>query len=355
MATNVGIRGLGYFLPPELRRNEWWDPRIVASWQAAQREPPGPPPELRTEGQRLVARAMANHRTDPFRGAIERHILSDDMSPVDMEERAAREAIARAGVDPSEIDLLLTYRVAPDYLLSNPACEIHARLGLQPACFSMHTDVSSYAFLMQLTMAEAMICAGRARCALLIQSCAASRLLDMTDEIAPYFGDAATAAVVGRVSAPHGIEAAVHFTDGRFLRTLCAGVPGARWYDEGRAKLHLGDARQMQQLLLDTADWCKESVNAVLAKASRTPDEAAFVCIHQGTPWLRTVVLEYLALPSARSVETFTKTGYVFASTLPLELAIALDQGLLRDGDVVVLTGGGTGMTFGSLVLRWGT
>lgn len=354
MGTNVGIRGLGVYLPPEVRRNDWWTPEHVARWTEQRRAAAAPLPEARTEGERRVAQAMSAQSLDPFLGAVERHLIPDDMSLLDMEERAARAAVARAGVDLHDIDLLLTNTIVPDHLLGNPACALHERLGLTKTCFSMHSDVPSYAFMMQLTLAQAMISAGQARHALLVQSCAPSRLVDMTDALAPYFGDAATAAVVGRVSEGRGIEASVHFTDGRYPRTLIASVRGARWYNEGRTELHVGDAWQAQRVFLETADVCRKSVDAALAKASRTHDEVDFFCIQQGTPWLRAITQEYLGLSSARSVETFMRTGYVFGSAQPIGLAFAEEQGLLSEGDLVVLTGGGPGITYGAIVTRWG-
>jgi 3-oxoacyl-[acyl-carrier-protein] synthase-3 len=355
MATNVGIRGLGVYLPPEVRRNDWWTPEHVARWTEQRRAAAEPLPEARTEGERRVAQAMSAQALDPFLGSVERRLMPDDMSLLDMEERAARAAVARAGVDLHDIDLLLTNTIVPDQLLGNPACALHERLGLTKTCFSMHSDVPSYAFVMQLTLAEAMIGAGHARCALLVQSCAPSRLIDRTAALAPYFGDAATAAVVGRVSEGRGIEASVHLTDGRYPQMLVVSVPGARWFDEGRAVIHNADGGQKQRAFLAAADACKEGVDAALAKASRSLADVDFFCIHQGMPWVRPVVQEYLGLSSARSIETFARTGYVFASSQPIALALAEEQGLLLDGDLAVLTGGGPGMTYGATVIRWGT
>ncbi|HSK00693.1 MAG TPA: 3-oxoacyl-[acyl-carrier-protein] synthase III C-terminal domain-containing protein [Kofleriaceae bacterium] len=352
MTTNVGIRGLGVFLPPEVRRNDWWTPEHVARWMAERRA--GARPEPRTAGEALVARAMAAQARDPFLGTVERRVMPGDMSALDMEERAARAAIARAGVDLRDIDLLLTNTLVPDHLLGNPACKLHARLGLERACFSMHSDVPGYAFMMQLSLAEAMIATGQAHCALLVQSCTPSRLLDLAGPLAPYFGDAATAAVVGPVSPGRGIEASVHFTDGRHAQTLAAGVPGGRWYDEGRAVLHHVDDGQAQRVFLEAADVCKQGVDAALAKARRGHADVDFFCIHQGTPWVRTVALEHLGLTSARSVETFARTGYVFSSAQPIALAFAEEQGLIHEGDLVVITGAGSGLTYGAIILGWG-
>src|SRR5213075_272255 len=164
--------GLGVYLPPEVRRNDWWPADVVARWVDARRRGPRPQvPEPITEGARRVIRAMSEQSVDPFQSTVERRVMPPGMSAHDMEEQAARTAIDRAGVDAGAIDLLLTQTIVPDCLVGNPACILHQRLGLQRSCFSMHTDVSSSAFLMQLTLSDAMIRAGQARCALLVQSC----------------------------------------------------------------------------------------------------------------------------------------------------------------------------------------
>jgi 3-oxoacyl-[acyl-carrier-protein] synthase-3 len=356
MGSKVGILGLGVYLPPEIRRNDWWPSEVVERWTEAQRGTPKPslPSDL-SEGTRRVLHALSKQALDPFRSTVQRHVIPDTMTVIDMEERAALAALERARVRRDEIDLLLTYTFAPDHLLANPACLLHHRLALPRACFSMHTDASSFAFMMQLTLAEAMIRVGRARRALLVQSCIPSRLLDMEDAISPSFGDAATAVVVGPVSDARGIEASVSYTDGTHPRSLIASVPGGTWYAAGRAVLHEGDPTQAQQVFLSSADAFKESVDAVLASSSYAHRDVDFFCIHQGAPWLRQVVQEYVGLSTARSVETYAQTGYVFASTLPAALAFAQEQQVLADGDLVVLAAGGPGTTYGATLLRWGT
>jgi 3-oxoacyl-[acyl-carrier-protein] synthase-3 len=353
MSANVGIRGLGVYLPPEVRRNDWWAEH-VGRWMDERRAAARPLPEARTEGERRVLEQLAIQVRDPFQGSEERHVMPDEMSVLDMEEHAARAAIARAAVDPRDIDLVLTNTIVPDFLLGNPAAMLHERLGLQKACFSLHSDVVSYTFMMQLQLAEAMIAAGRARCALIVQSCTPSRLVPATDAIAPFFGDAATAAVVGRVSEGRGLEAAVHRTDGRYARYLIASVPGGRWYDDGRAVLHIAEPQKTQRVFLETADVWKECMEALLAQAARAREDIDFFCVHQGARWVRPVVQEYLGLTAARSVDTFSRTGHVFASAQPLGLARAEEQGLLRPDDLVLLVGGGSGITYGASLIRWG-
>jgi 3-oxoacyl-[acyl-carrier-protein] synthase III len=292
---------------------------------------------------------------DPFQGAVARHVMPDDMTVLDMAEHAGRLALDRAGIAADDIDLLLSHTVMPDLLLGNPASQLHHRLGLPRRCFAMETSASTYSFLMQLSLAEAMITAGRAQLALLVQACGASRLLDAADPIAPLFGDAATALVVGPVSAGRGIQAAAHHADGRYPNTLVAGVRGGAWCDPGRGVIHIASAHQMRDLLLETADLCKEGIDEVLATAGVTANDVGFFAMHQGTAWIRRIVQDHAGLERARTVDTFAETGYLFAAIVPAGLARAEQAGLLGQDDLVLATGGGTGMTFGSILLRWGT
>lgn len=353
MTTRVGILGIGSYLPPEIRRNDWWPKNLVERW-VRERPAPGPRPDVSklSEAARRIVAALSVQADDPFQGAVERRILAPELSVVDMEVHAACDAIERARIDAADIDLLLTHTVAPEVLLSNPAALLHHRLGLARECLAMQTEAAAYSFLDQLAIADAMITAGRARCALLVQSCAASRLVEPDDVVAPYFGDAATAVVVAGASG-RGILGAVHFTDGRFPNTLVASVPNSTWYAPGRPVIHLGDPAGMRAVMMQTVDLCKSSVEAVLARSGIAASAVRFFCMHQGTPWLRELAQEFAGLSAAASVETFTKTGYVFSSILPLGLRAAQEQHLLERGDLAVLFAGGTGMTYGATVLEW--
>lgn len=353
MGTCVGIRGVALYLPPVVRHNNWWPGEVINRWQAVRRAPP--PDGPLSPGAARVAAAIREQAADPFQGSVSRHVMPDGMTVLDMAEHAAREALGRAGASAGDIDLLLTNTVLPDVLLGNPACQVHHRLGLPRRCFAMETAVPTYSFLMQLSLAQAMIASGQARLALLVQSCAATRLVDPDDPISPLFGDGATAVVVGPVSAGRGLLGAVHHCDGRYPSTLVAGVPGGTWADARRGVLHVADPVQMRDVFLATADVCKETIDATLAGAGLAPDDVGFFAMHQGTPWIRRVVQDHTGLTGARTIDTFARTGYLFAGIQPAALALAEQAGMLAPGDVVLAAGGGTGMTYGSTVLRWGT
>jgi len=351
MVSSVGIRGVALYLPPVVRSNDWWPRDVVAQWQSATRAAPDRP---LTAGEALVAAAMREQAADPFQGAVSRHVMPDGMTVLDMAEQAGLLALSRAGAARGDIDLLLTNTILPDVLMGNPACEIHHRLGLPRRCFALETSAATYSFLMQLSLAHAMIASGQARLALLVQCCAPSSSIDIDDPISPLFGDGASAAVVGRVSDGHGMLAAIHHCDGRFPDTLVASVRGGTWSDPGRGVIHVANPIQMRDVFLATADVCKEGIDAVLASSARTTTDVGFFAMHQGTPWIRRVVQRHAGLEHARSTDSFAQTGYLFACTVPAALALAERAGLLADDDLVLATSGGPGITFGSIAMQWG-
>lgn len=354
IASGIGILGVGTHLPPEVRTNDWWRPEVVARWMqgrerglAALREAP----PAATPAMRAIVGAMLELGGDPFGGVVERRVLAADATATDMETAAAEIALARAGIDRDAVDLLLVHTAVPEYLLANSACVLHRRLGLPAACLALEAQASAYSFVAQLALAEAMIAAGRARHALLVQSSAASRLLDPDDPVSAVLGDAASAVIVGRVG-NGGIQATVHRADGRVSNSLVASVRGGRWYD-GRSVLHLADPAGERQLMLETVDRGKDVIAAVLAAAGRRAEEVAFFAVHQGTPWLRRLTQAHAGIATARTIDLFPRTGYVFAASLPLVLEAAERDGQLSPADLVLVFGGGTGITFGATLISW--
>src|SRR5689334_16452083 len=119
----VGILGLGTYVPPHVRTNDWWSPDVVAGWKdrAASRATRAdmPPAETLTPAMRKTLAALGQFADDPFRGAVERRVMPDDMLVAEMEARAAREAIQQAGINLDEIDVILSQTPVPDQLMVN--------------------------------------------------------------------------------------------------------------------------------------------------------------------------------------------------------------------------------------------
>ncbi|HVH42803.1 MAG TPA: hypothetical protein VM925_10690, partial [Labilithrix sp.] len=152
MSKSIGILGVGTYLPPEIRKNDWWPEHTTRKWQErAARAVERARADLDsapTEGARKAAEAILALAKDPFQGSRERRVMAADMKASDMETLAAKEAIARSGIPQEEIDLVLSYTMIPDYINVPSACVVHGNLGLKERCTTMAVDAVCNSFLM---------------------------------------------------------------------------------------------------------------------------------------------------------------------------------------------------------------
>jgi 3-oxoacyl-[acyl-carrier-protein] synthase III len=356
-SENVGIYGIGVYLPEIVRTNDWWPEEIVAKWKERVTgkldRPADHSDELATEGGRLVLEAMAELRDDPFKGSRERRIMPEGMLTSHMELAAARDAIARANVDPQQIDLVLSTTSLPDYLMVPNACRTHDALGLNKRCFALQTEGVCNAFHMQLTLAESMIKAGQARVALLIQSSGTSRLMRREDPMSAWFGDGATAVIVGRVASGYGVLGRCHEADGSYYEGLVCGIPNRRWY-EGAPYAYIVLPHLSRKLLLETLHRSRVLIHDAIKEAGLQLADIDFYAAHQGFAWLRKVTQKLAGIDHAQTLDTFPMTASILGANIPLILALAEREGLLRSGDDIATFGGAAGAILSSFVVRWG-
>ena len=351
----VGILGIGAQLPTEVRDNSFWSEAIVESWRqktAARHnlgeDAPGSP------GRALVHAAFKAEARDPFRGVRTRRVLADSARTADLEIAAARDALERSGVKREEIELLLVHSSLPDFQGANGACTVHSGLELSRSCMSLSIDSAFNAFHHQVTLAESMISAGRARKALLVQSNTLSRALPYDQQHSAWFGDGATAVVVGPVSDGRGVLASAHHTDGSLHDGIVVGVPGKRWFDHGQAFLYSERPQAARETLFSAVDHGKDVLSSALARAGLSATDVRYFGCHQGFSWLREVTQQHAGMTQARAMDTFSWTGNLGSANIPFVLHQGVEEGLLSDGDVVATYAGGTGITWSSLVMRWG-
>ncbi len=307
-----------------------------------------------SDGARRTINALAKLDGDPFEGSRERRVIDSAAEVSDIEVLAARDAMERAGVQASQIDFILSYTPCPDDLVVSQACVVHRKLGLRENCFALTTDVGCNAFAMQLELARSMIGSGQARFGLLTQSNTIQHRVPREEPASAWFGDAATAVVVGPVGHGRGVLSSSHFTDGSLNRALVLGVPGRRWWDAGEITLHPVDGPATKKMLFSLVDWAKQAVGGAIEKAGLQPEDVDFYSSHQATAWLRPTTQEHIGLQRARSVDIFPWTASLTGANSPMQLAIGEREGLLQADDVVAVFSGGTGVTWSGTVMRWG-
>jgi 3-oxoacyl-[acyl-carrier-protein] synthase-3 len=362
MAANVGIHGIGLYLPEEIRRNDWWPAAIVDSWtqKKAQKLPSiskiveGAAAGGANPAAAAVMAAIGEYANDPFQGSVERRVAPDSMNASEMEVRAARDAIERAGIRADQIEFVLSHSALSDYHLCANACVVKEELGLPRRCLTLGVELACNTFAPQLEVAESLIQSGRHRYGLLVQSSLGTRLVPREQPASALFGDGATAVVVGPVADGFGVLGRSHFSDGAYFRGVVSGVPGKRWYDEGRVVMYVEDAGLARETFLFIGERSKHAIDTALGEAKLGAADVDFYACHQATAWIRKFTQANAGMTRARAIDTFPWTTSIFSANVPLILGLAEREGAIHDGDVFTTFAGGLGFTWSSIVGRWG-
>jgi 3-oxoacyl-[acyl-carrier-protein] synthase-3 len=254
---------------------------------------------------------------------------------------AGADALARAGVDASEVDLVLVATTTADDVLPNAAPLVAAELGCHGAG-AFDVGAACTGFLSALAVGSGLIESGRARCAVVIGADFMSRITDPTDRgTAAVFADGAGAVVL------------VASSDGQIGPiVLGSDADGAD---------HITVRRERPVIFMQGHETFREAV-ARLADATLQASQAAHVPLdeidvfvyHQANGRILSAVGERLGLPAERVVDCIAEYGNTSAATLPLALEFAVSSGRLRSGGLALLGAFGAGFTWGATVLRWG-
>ena len=348
--NGIGILGMGKYLPPTVRTNDAWSGEVTALWRRGS-----------ATADDVISSAVAmavssiGDSAEPFAGICERRVMSEAMTASDMELCAASQAIEDAEISAEDLRLIVCASFVPDQLLSNNACRLHHRLRAPSRCAAVSLEAGCDAFLPAVSMAVSAIGAHSGGYALVVQSSAVSRILDYERPSSQYFGDGATAAVIGPVSAGHGLLApVVHRTDGSLNGAMAAGSRGRPWYRSLRMQLHSPDVGAAHRLVTRSLEFLVDVAQQALEDGSSTSDAVDFFNVHQGFPWMLDGMRSLLGLERARAVDTFTRYGNCAGATLPLGLCLGAADGVLRPDDLVLLAGLGVGATASAGLFRWG-
>jgi 3-oxoacyl-[acyl-carrier-protein] synthase-3 len=244
------------------------------------------------------------------------------------------------------VDLIIVATSTPDMVFPSTATILQRKLGVH-GCAAFDLQAVCSGFVYALTVADSMIRAGGAKCALVIGSEVFSRILDFNDRTTcVLFGDGA-GAVVLEASATPGILASDLHADGRHLDILC--VPGsvAGGQVTGNPLLRM-DGQAVFKLAVGVLE---SAARAVLEKAGRTEADLDWLIPHQANIRIMNGTAKKLKLPPEKLVVTVDEHGNTSAASVPLALDVAVRSGRVKRGDTVMLEGVGGGFTWGAVLL----
>jgi 3-oxoacyl-[acyl-carrier-protein] synthase-3 len=281
-------------------------------------------------------------------GIRERHIAAEGEFTSDLALHASRAALAAAGRAPEDVDLIVLGTSTPDMVFPSSACLLQAKLGVRKgAAFDVQAVCSGFVYA--LATADLFIRSGRHRCALVVGAEVFSRILDWKDRgTCVLFGDGAGAVVLEASEAPGILSSHLH-ADGSYASILntpghvCAGAVQG----DPTLKMDGGAVFKLAVRVLD------ESAREALAANAMTVEDLDIYIPHQANVRIVSHVAKKLGLPDSKCIVTVDRHANTSAASIPLALDVAVRDGRVKKGSLVLLQGVGGGFTWGSVLLRY--
>ena len=283
-------------------------------------------------------------------GIRERRIAAPEEAFTDLALPAAKAALEQAGMDAADLDLLLCATVTPDMMFPTSSALLADALGA-PDAAAYDLLAGCTGFMYALAQAYGMVAAGLAQRALVVGGDVLSRILDWTDRsTVVLFGDGAGAVVVERTP-ERGFLGFELGADGGGGMHLSLPGSGSRRIDDGSANgyVHMNGPevfRFATRVLVSSAE-------AVLERCGVSVDDVDVYVPHQANVRIMDHAAQKLGIPRERMVVNVDRYGNTSSGSIPLALAEAQRERRLKKGDLVLMTGMGAGLTWGSGLLEW--
>ncbi|WP_018697727.1 beta-ketoacyl-ACP synthase III [Amorphus coralli] len=285
-------------------------------------------------------------------GISERRIAAPDETTCDLGLRAAQRALVDAGLAPQDIDLIILATATPDNTFPATAVSIQERLGINTGmAFDLQAVCSGFVYA--LTTADAYLRNGLAQRALVIGAETFSRILDWEDRTTcVLFGDGAGAVVLeaqegtGAVS-DRGLLASKLRSDGRHKEKLFVDGGPSSTQTVGHLRM------QGREVFKHAVAMITDVIEAVFEQSGMTAEDIDWFVPHQANKRIIDASARKLGIADEKVVSTVDRHGNTSAASIPLALDVAVKDGRIKRGDLVLLEAMGGGFTWGAVLLRW--
>jgi 3-oxoacyl-[acyl-carrier-protein] synthase-3 len=291
-------------------------------------------------------------------GIRERHIVDPGVATSDLGKEAAIRAIARAGLTPDDIGLIVVGTVTPDMMFPSTACLIQHKIGASRA-WGFDLSAACSAFTYSLTAASQIIASGGHQHALVVGADVMSSIIDYRDRATcVLFGDGAGAVVLSRVDdLSNGVILDYeHEVDGGGGDALCMPAGGSlrpASHETIDERLHY--VKQDGQTVFKFAVRKTEEIaRRILDRNGLAPGDLDLFVSHQANRRIIQSATEKLGVAPEKVIINIERFGNTTAATIPLALNDAMCSGRLKKGNLVLLASVGAGFTVGAVLLRWG-
>lgn len=273
-------------------------------------------------------------------GIRERRIASDEVDTSHMSYNAAVEALKDANITGEDLDLILVATVTPDKPFPSVSSMLQHQLGAYKAA-AMDISAACAGFIYGMVTAKQFIETGAYKNVLVIGAEKLSKIIDWQDRnTAVLFGDGAGAVVIGQVP------------DGKGILSFELGADGSGGeHIQQPEKFIQMNGREVFKFAVRQMG---ESSMSVVEKAGLTKEDVDFLIPHQANIRIMESARQRLDLPEEKMSRTVDYYGNTSSASIPLSLMYEVENGKIKDGDLLVLVGFGAGLVWGSVALRWG-
>lgn len=289
-------------------------------------------------------------------GIRERRVAAEGEHTSHMASAASRKALEQAGLDASEVELIIVATITPDTLTPATACYVQKQIGATKAvAFDISAACSGFLYAMKI--AKRMISDGAFENALIIGAEKLSAFVNWEDRTTcVLFGDGAGAAVLRRAKEGEGSILATEMgTDGNLTHLL--NIPGggsAMPITESNVGSQLATLSMLgKEVFKHAVTRMKEAANAVIERADLKPEDIACVIPHQANLRIIDAIAERLSVPEGRVFVNLDKYGNTSAAAVAIALDEANRSGAFKRGDNIVLVVFGAGLTWAAAAIRW--
>jgi 3-oxoacyl-[acyl-carrier-protein] synthase-3 len=287
-------------------------------------------------------------------GIRERRIAAPEQALSDFSRPAIEQALAEAGLEPSAIDLLIVATVTPDMSFPSTGAILADELGM-PDAAAYDLSAGCTGFMYALAQAYGMMAGGLAERVLVVGGDVLSKIMDWTDRsTCVLFGDGAGAVVLDRVGSGGflGFELGADGSGGPQLYMPAGGSRMPASAETVAQAQHFAKMNGREVFKFATRVLVS-SAEAILQKCGRTIEEVDVYIPHQANVRIIDHAVRKLGIPADRVVVNVDRYGNTSSGSIPLALAEAQAEGRLHDGDLVLMTGMGAGLTWGSALMEW--
>jgi 3-oxoacyl-[acyl-carrier-protein] synthase-3 len=284
-------------------------------------------------------------------GIERRHFAAEGQPTSDLATRAARAALADAGVDASDVGAIIVATSTADLTFPSVATMVQANLGMTTG-FAFDVQAVCAGFVFALANANALIVSGQVQSVLVIGAETFSRLMDWTDRgTCVLFGDGAGALLLeaapgAGTTADRGILATDLHSDGRHRDIL--------YVDGGVSTGTTGHLRmEGKEVFRHAVEKLAETAHAALDRAGLSGEDVDWIVPHQANIRIIEGTAKRMQVPMDRVVVTVQDHGNTSAASIPLALSVGRARGQIRPGDLIVTEAIGGGLAWGAVVLRW--